>query len=637
MPSYLSSDLIREIRYRKHWTQSQLIKQYNMSEINLSRIENRHQKPRTQTLSYLMGALEIPLESFFSPYLENQTLNMLQMREAVSYYLSFIDEIPNAAAKTEELLTQMEDSGDFSHGINRQYVLSSRAALREARNKEPIETMRIIDEGIAITFPEYTDNIFNGEMLIFEEIKLLHTKAQTYIRAGEANLAIALLDRILSGLEILPLDDYDKERMLTPLMLSLVRARMIIGDMQKAKDLCDAGIEIANSRNKGFYAPEFAFQKACCSQSLRQYDKVKTLINQAYFGYVLLRRYNKANQIKQYAQNVFNIHIETYGTESLDNPIPAPNFGHGKHVICNSIGELIAMLRTEAGLTLRELAEGICSINNLASIEKGVVQGNVYHLEAIMERLGRHIDKYFNTFLSAEEFQEKQNRDSLNALLANKEYDKAVELISKLKHSSLYSTGVNKQFLDCAAAEMYGYTDGYTSEHLSLLLRVIKTNESSFDIGKIAYSRLTHNEIIAINQIGNHLCGTGDIHKGLRVFESLKESMDRFIVDEGEKIRMYTTVMYNYSKFLGSSKRYDEAMKIIELAEELCIKHNRLRVLPGLALNRGCNLNDMGFANESLTYLAQAYYGSILINRDYNAEATKSYVKDNFNIDFDFV
>ena len=635
MSSFSSSDLVRELRARKQWTQSQVLYNDILSEVNLSRIENKHQTPSPKNLSLIMDSLQMPVETFFSPYLEEQSIEHIQIREAALFYLSIINECPLAIEGLKSLIKQMENLECFSNGVNKQFLFSCKAALNEALGIDPQDTINIINEGLAITFPEYDESCFESTILIFEEINLLHTKALVYKKTGNISKAIKLLKRIILGLKNAPQDDYNKERMMAPLLLVLSQCYIEIGDYCKALKTCRSGFKYTIERNKGFHAPDFAFYTACCLYHFQIKENATSLIKQAYFGYTLLRRYNLAENMLEYAKKEFNNEFNTYGVDLLKQCIPAPTFTHGNIVKCNNIGELIATFRHEASLTLKELSKGICSLSNLAKIERGVIQGNIYHLEAIMQRLGRHIGKYFYTFLSHKEFIDKQIRDEINLRLVNREYRKAGELILKLSERKTYKSGVNKQFINLAIAELCVEKEGYCVEHIPLLKKTLSFNDNDLESGIVARTRLTYNDTIAINLIAIILCNTKNMSQGLRLFKDTKESMDRFIVDEAEKIRMYALVLYNYSKYLGLAKRYEEALQIAETGETLCVKHGRLSLLPGFVLNRACDIMEINGKKESIPYFAQAYYGSMLIRKLDNAKIIESYVLDNLGIMYD--
>jgi len=635
MPSYETGDLVKALRIRKQWTHHDLLQQDIYSERNLSRIENKHQSPRPKTFRSLMESLNLPVDAFFCPFLENQSVELIQIREAFLFYLIYTNEFPLIVNILEGLINKMENTGCFSSGINKQFLFSCKAVLNEMQESDAHETHRLIDEGLKITFPEYDENNIDNYILVLEETALIHTKALSYKRTGNLILAISILEQIITGLKKVPQDNRVKERMLLPVLLSLAQCYFESGNYRKAFLVCRRGYRITIKRNYGFYAPDLAFLMSRCLNVMWKDDVIViSLIKQAYFGYTLQRRYTLAHEVIDYAKNDMGFMFETYGVENFSFEIPEPVFSNGQSIKCDNIGELIASFRYETGLTLDELSSGICSHSNLAKIEYGKIQGSIYHLEAIMQRLGRSIDRYFNTFLSQEDFTDKQIRDEVSLMLANCQLDKAEELIIDLSKKKGYSNGVNKQFVDLAMSEICFKREGYNLKNIDSLKAVLSFDVTDLYFGVVARTRMTHNEITAVNQIAINLCESGNMTVGLRLFCDLKESMDRYIVDENEKIRMYIAVLYNYSKFLGQSGFYEEALNMIDKGENLCIKHGRLELLPRFALNRACDVMETISKEESLPYFVQAYYGSMITGRLDYAVAIEKYVLDLFGFSF---
>jgi len=111
--------------------------------------------------------------------------------------------------------------------------------------------------------------------------------------------------------------------------------------------------------------------------------------------------------------------------------------------------------------------------------------------------------------------------------------------------------------------------------------------------------------------------------------------MDRFYVDEFEKMRMYLLVLCSYSNHLEHVDRNKEARDRAIEGEELCIKHMDLHLLPTFFDNIACACYNLGEKEKSFPYVVLAYYTSLLIGRIDDAEVSRKYAKENFNIDLD--
>jgi len=254
MSSVISGNLVKEARIRKKWQQQHVLYNLPYEDARLSRVENAHLAPRSDTFRSFMDAMYMPVEPLFCPYLENQTMDVFTIRAKILILLD--DPTEEGCGEVEMSLRELENRGGFEGGINRQFILSCQAQVNEFRRTNPDELVAIIKEGIALTYEEFDESDFDGDMLIFEESNLLHTLANTYQRQGKSSTAIPLLYRIHEGISRLPEDDREKEKKLAPLLLTLTNFLIQEKKYSKALESCLKGNTASIKRNKGKYTPE---------------------------------------------------------------------------------------------------------------------------------------------------------------------------------------------------------------------------------------------------------------------------------------------------------------------------------------------------------------------------------------------
>jgi len=642
MPSFEKGDLIRYLRIRKGWLQGYLLEQSGFVDLNISRIETHGRSPKDGTYTALMEALELPVETYFYSFMDDFNADDFEKFDCLCYSLNWAAHCQIQLQKATSVLDGMKRIDEYGE-VNRQFIISSIARLYEIQARNPNDVLELAKEGMAITFPEFNSLDFKGDVLLFNEPQLIHSQALAHAKKGEYDKAINLLQQIKVGLTKSPQDDRIKEAHLAPVLLDLSRFLIDVGKNEEALRICIEGNNVSVKHNKGRYTPDLLFAKAKILHALGKECECAELIESVYFGYTLMRKYGMANTVKQYA-NEFGLGFETYDVEAISAPVPEFNTKNSPIPQCESIGELIRGLRNSAGLSLAELSKGICSVSNLGKIENNEITTNVYHLEGIMQRLGRDIGKYFDTFLSSTDFEEKQMRDELNSRLAHRRYAEAEDLLQKLKTKKAYQKGVNLQFIRLAEASIYREKNGYNDTHLEMLIKAWGTvrgtpnedtpDEYTFDEDAIINQRLTFKEVTTVNQIAIHLCETGQQRKGLRLFEDLIKNMDKFYVDNTEKMRMYPAILYNYSKNLGRAGMRKDAFALAIEGDEICAGDGDLDMLSSFAGNRAYSLQDLGDKEKSVPIFAQAYHSSGMVGKIENQNITKQYVKKRFNIDF---
>ena len=598
-----------------------LLSESTSDAVGLSRIENIHKKVKT----------------YFCSFQTRQSSEVFAKRDKILYLLDDTD--PMGWDEAESLIGELEHRAGFELPFELQFVFGCKARLNELKLLDPHDTLRLVNEGMALTCDEFIEQGYSGDKLIFEEVTLVHMMACAYKRMGKASVAIKLLCDIHEGISKLPEDDHEKEQKLAPVLLSLADFYIQEGDYKEALDVCWKGNTASTKRNKGKYTPNFLYNMALCYHKLDRVAECRWFLQLSYIGYILMWKKEAAEVVMAYAIDCLGEGFNTYGVENLLFRKYDPIVAHGERVACGRLGELIAFMRVSAKMTQEKLSEGVCNQSSLNRMESNKTMLNVYSLEVFMQRLGRDINKYFSTFPSVEDFNDKQTRDEINVNIVNLKFDKAEKLLEVLKGKKAYKKrNIGQQFIKEAEATIFASKKGYDKpEYLAMLMEALKITIPDFDEKEVDKYNLAYAEITIINQMAIHYCEAGDTRRGVKLFERLIDSLNDSYVDEHEKVRTYITVLYNYSKYLGIMKRYDEALEIVDEGEMLSISHGAFTLLPSFAINRACNLLDLGKKEESVPYFAMAFYGTVTLDEKNNYLKIIDYVKEHLGITFDYL
>ncbi|MCL2228158.1 MAG: hypothetical protein FWB97_11155 [Oscillospiraceae bacterium] len=644
MPSFTVGMLVKEVRMRKRWSVSRLqeererhIRAFGNTKKTIERIDNLVHNPNPATTEPVMESLGVPMDRFFYPYLEYDPYVFKLRNRLLCALEAAEDESDKEALEyAEALLGKLLEKHGRAEGFMRQFMLGCEARILVQSGKNTLEAVKLALDGLSCTYPEFDVRHFEGEILLPEEIDLVHTIALADAKQGESQAASDLLERMISGIEKLPKDDVEKEKKLPKVLLSLANLHIRAGLYERGLGLCSEGLPMSVERSRGRYAPAFAYNKALCLLRLGKKGECRSLLQQAYFGYNLMNMKKHQERVLKDAEGIFGVTFCTYGAESLPQESPAQppeEKGECGMEACDSVGSLLRQFRLKAGLPQKELYQGVCTSSNYSKIEKGDIQANVYFLEHFMQRLGRDIDLYLHTFISLETFEEKQMRDKVRVLLSSWRYDEARALLSELERRKDYNSGVNLQTVLDAKASILSEEKGCCQECVNIIIKALRITLPQFDERNISGYRLSHNEISLVNKLAIHYAETGCTPKALRIYEELRESMNSSYIDESEKCRMYPTILYNYSKYLGKMERYKEALGVVREGEAISVQLGRISLLPGFAANKAYNLEGLGQKEESVLFFAQAHYGSGLVGK--SQAATGNYVKERFGIGFD--
>jgi len=651
MFGFTREGLIQFLRKRAEWTQAELAKQSELEWRDIHRYENLKRSPRDEQFKQIMDTFGLPTDTFFCPYLDVFDTGIFALKDQILYELHWGAHYPDRLKKAETLLMELMKADSFDSGINRQFILSCMARLYELQGKPPGEILDITQEGLSITYPDFDPGDFAGDILLFAEPELIQSQALALHKKGSTGKAIALLQRTKEGLDKLPQDSRSKETLLAPILLNLSRLLLASNDYNKALEVCNEGFTLSNKRNRGMYTPDFAFLKA----KILSPDKPKEcgeLLAGACGSFSLMRKQNMAKEVKEYAKSL-GFKFETYGME--DEPVQVPDLtvAYGDNISCKNLGEFFKGLRFAADLDIKEACKGICSESTLYKLENYSTSTDIFTQEALLQRYGRFASKYFAVFMSVKDHNVLQLRNEVNLSLAQGKYADMKEkkdsesepkvipgaetLVSELGKISIFKKNMNLQYVQSVEAEIYRDKNRYDDKHLEMLLKAWHTTQGKFDVDKIPMTRLTYGEIVTLNQIGLNYCGTGERRKGVKVFENLCTSMNRYYVDEMERMRMYPTVLANRVKHIGILGDRNYALELAKEGDEMCVKHGNLDTLSRFAIARAYNMLELSTEKEekekSIPIFAQAYHASKVVGEANNQENVRRHVKERFNID----
>lgn len=628
--------VITNLRQRKGWQQFKLLEEFDKFgyyDPVVHRLEVGEMLPQSDTLPGVLDVLGLPVDEFLCPHIEGQPMELYTLRYMLLQALNNED-----LETAESLLEAIALLDDMSSPINYQFFLSQKAKLLELKGEPIDEIMTLVIEGLNQTFDDFNENSPGDKVLVFEEPELFHTLAKLYARNGDLHKAVRVLKDVCVGLQLLPTGERERDRRLIPVMLSLTNFLLQTREYEEALRACEAGLRFSATRSLGQSTPELLCNKARALLALDNWHECEQLLIQAYAAYLLLGENKKAAVLLAEAKEIWGVSVAIHGIDKLDIPQrKITPYARGKVVECDNIGEMIKALRIEAGLTQKDLYQGICSLSAFSKLENNETKrGDINIVEPILQRLGRDPLLYCNFFLRKDDFKARELRDSIHLSLIHQKYDKARKDLEKLKTYKAYQARANLQFIKRVEIALLAYEKKITSAEIeSMLLDALRITCPHFNEDDIRRYVLTHDESIIINVLAGHYMMAEDLKRASKIYEALIDNWNRRYVDEYEKARMYSSVMFNYSTCLGRMERRLEALEIIEKAETFERDKGRLTMLAGLTGNKAYNLLMRSDRERSLSYFVLAYYG-FAIFKDYGdlayMEIAHDLVREHFDI-----
>jgi len=262
LKSYLVGSVIREIRKRKGLRQATIQNldfDNHDSQTTLSRIENLKQDPTQNTISELLSRIGLPHEEFFCPFLETQDADTFALNHQISFLLDRAEGNESIQSLAQDLIEKLKSKLDMQSIINKQLWISLKTRLNAIAGNNIEETLELVKEGILLTYPEFDEKTFDGDMLIFCEGELLLTSAICYSKLGNTSNAIEILSRTIVGWSKLPFNEFRKDTLLCQLRNTLTQMYLDIGDYDTALTSSDEGLAIAKREARKAFMPNAVY------------------------------------------------------------------------------------------------------------------------------------------------------------------------------------------------------------------------------------------------------------------------------------------------------------------------------------------------------------------------------------------
>jgi len=291
---------------------------------------------------------------------------------------------------------------------------------------------------------------------------------------------------------------------------------------------------------------------------------------------------------------------------------------------CHSIGELIATLRKDAGITLRALAQGICSHTNLTKIEAGVIKAHMHYVVPLLERLGRDPELYCNFFLNRDDFESNDLRDEIERDIYDAKYEDAATKLKNLKKYKSYGSKANLFFVKRMELSLYASAHDIShDEMVNRSIEVMQTAWPDYNENEIYRQPLSFDEVAVVSRIAYHCMEAGKLKRASAIYEALIINYKDRCVDEEYLAGSYASDIVNLSACYGRMESRIEAMRVIEEGLLFCKTHNRFVDQFLLLANKGFNLNKRGESDLSLAHYALCFYAASLFNGGHETRAVR--------------
>ncbi len=287
--------------------------------------------------------------------------------------------------------------------------------------------------------------------------------------------------------------------------------------------------------------------------------------------------------------------------------------------------EWIKTKREELGMTQEDLADGICATSSLSRIESGEHTPTKELLERILERLG-YSNIYLVSYTNTQYFNQHELKYRIRQAYIENHLEQARTLLKKFE-AECPDSKFNRQFK--LTFNTIFYKDQLTSEEMLArfeeALKITCNKFHDLTLPKL----LSFEEITLVNAIANCYFRLGRSDDAIHLFQQVKQFYDNQRVNREEALRTQPMILYNYSRILGQTARYDECIEICDQGIRICKSSGRATLLARLLYNKAWALEKRNQGTDRETarqYAVDAYHLAQIMGQEQFAAHCRAFL-----------
>lgn len=261
------------------------------------------------------------------------------------------------------------------------------------------------------------------------------------------------------------------------------------------------------------------------------------------------------------------------------------------------IGNSIKELRKKAGLTQKELANGICTQAQISNIEKGEQYPSSIVLYDICIKLGVDMNSIFNFKHNSKTNYVESVKKIIRKHIRNRDYESLSYIVNSEKKNPLFSNGENKQFLIWHDA----ICDYYILKDKEKSIGKLQ-NSLNITMGTIHHSHEVESEIL--NSIAIIFSEEENYENALSYYERALRAFSLTSVSANYQIEI--RILYGLSKCLNKMENYEKSLEYSRKAKDLCVENETNYLLGEVLYQISQTLIKMGAIESGLKYLDRA-------------------------------
>ncbi|MBS4208450.1 helix-turn-helix domain-containing protein [Bacillus sp. FJAT-50079] len=268
-----------------------------------------------------------------------------------------------------------------------------------------------------------------------------------------------------------------------------------------------------------------------------------------------------------------------------------------------NMGEIIQSLRVYKGLDIEEVAEDICSVEELELIEKNKQSPTLDQLSELAIKLNVQLSDLFD-FVNADSF---NYVSAVNELIKkykrNRNYQAIYEIVQREMDNPLYNFPLGKQYLLWHQAICLYYLSDSKDKEKDLAIR--RLNEA-IEITNPKKTSLTEREIEIKMAIAIIEKDSKELEQSIIIFKDILEEIDTLPSLGDPRVRL--RALFGLAQSLSNLERYVESLIYCEKGIEHCINDDSLFLLGEFLYQAALNNVMLGSNEDGKEYLTKSLH-----------------------------
>ncbi|URM33393.1 helix-turn-helix transcriptional regulator [Cytobacillus firmus] len=263
------------------------------------------------------------------------------------------------------------------------------------------------------------------------------------------------------------------------------------------------------------------------------------------------------------------------------------------------IGDSLKSFRQYKNISVKELADGICSEDELLSYEREKSYPSLETLNQLANKLNIDLTYFFNIASKSSINYSTAVMQIINKYKRKWNYQAIYEIVQKELNNPIFQPAMLKQFL----VWHQGISVFYLEKDFEKAINIL---HGALDLTNEKRENLTEREVEILTSIAILYKDTGRYEEAINLFKKALGDMEKLphILESRGKVR----VLFGLSQALTEMGDFEESLYYCEKGIEICIHEEIMYLFANLHYQSGENLIKLGQKEKGQEYILKSIY-----------------------------